>query len=224
MSGMELNKLMAAVLVAGIVASLSGFIARETLHPHALHENAVKIEGVEDAATGGTGAPAMPEPILAMIEGADATRGETVAKACTTCHTFEKGGADGTGPNLWSVLGRDKGSKSGFDYSDGMEQKPGNWDYAELNHFLWKPKAFVEGTKMNFIGVKKPEDRAALIAWLRSKADAPRPLPSKGDIAAEEAALAPPEAAEKAPKEEGKAEEGKKEAAKKEAVEPAAGH
>lgn len=196
MSGMELNKLMAAVLVAGIVASLSGFIAREFMHPHELAEDAVKIEGVEEAgAGGGAGAPAMPEPILAMIAGADVARGETVFKACATCHTAEKGGADGTGPNLWGAVGRDKAGQNGFDYSEAMQAQEGNWNYAELNHFLWKPKAYVPGTKMNFIGVKKAEDRAALIAWLRTKADAPVALPTDSQIAEEQAALAPAEEA-----------------------------
>lgn len=192
MSGMELNKLMAAVLVAGIVASLSGFIAREVLHPHELHEDAIKIEGAEeDGAAGGPAKPALPEPILAMIAGADVARGETISKACTACHTFDKGGASGTGPNLWGVIARDKGGVSGFAYSEAMLGQDGNWNYDALNHFLWKPKAYVPGTKMNYIGLKKPEDRAALIAWLRTRADAPPALPTDSEIAAEQAELAP---------------------------------
>jgi cytochrome c len=78
-----------------------------------------------------------------------------------------------------------------------LKAKGGSWTLSDLNHFLWKPKAFVEGTKMNFIGVKKPEDRAALIAYLRTLSDSPAPLPGAADIEKEKAELAPP-----APKEE----------------------
>lgn len=204
MSGMELNKIMAAVLVAGITAAMSGFIAKEASHPRHLHENAVKIEGAGEASSGGAAAPAGPEPVLALIASADIARGEKVSKACAACHNFEKGGPNGTGPNLWGVVGRPAGSAPGFSYSDAMKGKGGEWSYEELNHFLWKPKAYVEGTKMNFIGVKKADDRAALIAWLRSLSDSPRSLPGEAEIAAEQAALSPqpaalPDAAQAAP-------------------------
>ena len=69
-----------------------------------------------------------------------------------------------------------------------MKAKGGQWTYDDLNHFLWKPKSFIAGTKMNFIGLKKPEDRAALIAWLRQQGSASYGLPSEGEIAAEQAA------------------------------------
>lgn len=198
MSGMELNKLMAAVLVAGIVASFSGFIAREAIHPHKLHEDAVPIEGVEGAAGGGVKKQTIPDPVLALIAGADLARGEKVAKACAACHSFDKGGPDGTGPNLWNTVNASKANKGGFAYSDSLKDMAGQWDYAALNHFLWKPKSYVSGTKMNFIGLKKPEDRAALIAWLRTKADGQAALPSAAAIAAEEAAFAPKEEVEDA--------------------------
>lgn len=81
------------------------------------------------------------------------------------------------------MVGRPKGSASGFDYSAGMKEKGGNWDYDALNHFLWKPKKYVDKTKMNFAGVKKHEDRAALIAWLRQQSDAPIALPAAEAVA-----------------------------------------
>ncbi len=190
MSGMELNKLMAAVLVAGIVASFSGFIAKEFIHPHELHENAVKIEGVSNAGHGGVQKPKMPDPVLALIAGADIARGQKISRACAACHSFNKGGANSTGPNLWNVMSRSKASESGYSYSGAMKEQGGQWDYAALNKFLWKPKAYMPGTKMNYIGLKKPEDRAALIAWLRTLADSKPSLPSKADIAAEAAELA----------------------------------
>ena len=192
MSSFELNKIFAAVLVAGIVAMLAGFIAEHLIHPHALEQDAVAIDA-EAADAGGSAKAALPEPILHLIATADIAKGEKLSKACAACHSFDKGGPSKLGPNLWGVVGGPKAHVGAFEYSAGMKALGGTWGYADLNKFLWKPKKFVEGTKMNFVGLKKPEDRAAIIAWLRTLADSPRPLPGEGEIAAEAAELAPPE-------------------------------
>ncbi|WP_435640866.1 c-type cytochrome [Micavibrio aeruginosavorus] len=200
MDNMEFNKIFAAVLVAGIVASLTGFISHTVIHPHKLHDNAYKIEGVVEDGAAGVAAPTGPQPILAMLASADVARGEQAAKACAACHSFNKGGANGIGPNLYGIVNANKAHLAGFAYSDGMKAKGGKWDYDSLNHMLWKPKAYIADTKMNFIGLKKPEDRAAVIAWLRTLSDSPAGLPSASQISAEEAELAPPApAAEAAP-------------------------
>ncbi len=193
MNNMEFNKLFAALLVAGIIASLAGFIASQMVHTEAPSEFAYAIEATEETA-GGAAAVAMPEPILAMIGSADIERGKQVAKACAACHNFEPGGPNGTGPGLAGVVNQPKAHHAGFNYSEAMKTHGGNWTYAELNHFLWKPKAYIKGTAMNFIGVKKPEDRAALIAYLRSISGSPA-LPSQADIDTEMAELGPKEAA-----------------------------
>ncbi|MGZ9108418.1 MAG: c-type cytochrome [Micavibrio sp.] len=195
MDNMEFNKIFAAILVAGIIASLSGFVSHKLVHPHERHENAYKIEGVAADAAGGVAAPAKPEPVLALLASADIAKGEQTAKVCATCHTFSKGGANGIGPNLWGVVNHDKGAQAGFAYSETLAAMEGNWSYANLNKFLWKPKAYVEGTKMNFIGLKKPEDRANVIAWLRTLSDSAPGLPGEAEITAENAELAPPPAA-----------------------------
>jgi cytochrome c len=92
-------------------------------------------------------------------------------------------------------MGRAKDSVSGYAYSGALKQAGDpTWTYASLNKFLWKPKAYASGTKMNYLGVKKPEDRAALIAYLRSLSDSPKALPTDEQIAAEAAVLAPPPA------------------------------
>lgn len=198
MGGMEFNKIFAALLVAGIVAMMGGFIGKLLVHGEKPETDAYTIEVAEAAGPGGA-AEAKAEPILSMIAEADVTRGERVAKACAACHTFNKGGANGVGPNLYNVVGNVKDHMAGYAYSGTLAQQGGNvWTYAELNKYLWKPKKYAPGTKMNYIGLKKPEDRAALIAWLRTQADSPKALPSGGDIAAEAAELAPPEAEEAA--------------------------
>jgi cytochrome c len=191
---MEFNKIFAAILVAGIIASLTGFISHKLVHPHALPENAYKIEGVADNAGGGPVVVAKAEPVLALLANADIAKGEQSAKVCATCHSFVKGGANAIGPGLWDVVNHDKGAHAGFAYSDALKNMDGTWSYASLNKFLWKPKAYVEGTKMNFVGLKKPEDRANVIAYLRTLSDSPAGLPSAAQIDAENAELAPPAA------------------------------
>jgi cytochrome c len=195
MSNMEFNKIFAAILVAGIIAMLAGFIAETVIGEHEAGEDAVKVEGSDGAAAGGPAAAANPEPILELIATADVAKGEKLSKICGACHTFESGGAAGVGPNLYGIIGNKKAHMAGFAYSEGMVAKGGHWDYEALNHFLWKPKAYIDGTKMGFAGLKKPEDRAEIIAWLRTKAGSPPALPSASEIAAEKAELAPPEPA-----------------------------
>lgn len=187
MNNLEFNKIFASLLIAGIIAMLCGFIAKQIVHPESLEKNAVLIDVAVAADAGGAGAkPAGPEPILAMLASADIAKGQQVAKQCSACHSFDKGGKNMVGPNLWSVVGRKKDSMAGFAYSGALETTGGpTWTYAELNHFLYKPKAYASGTKMNFLGIKKPEDRAAIIAYLHSLNDSPLPWPTPAEIAAE---------------------------------------
>lgn len=191
MSSFEFNKIFAAVLVAGITAMMGAFIADLVMHEHELEKNAVEIDGAP-VSGGGVVVEKKAEPILHLIASADIAKGEKLSKACAACHSFDKGGPNKVGPNLYGVLNAPKARKAGFSYSDALANHGGAWNYASLNKFLWKPKKYVVGTKMNYIGLKKPEDRAAMVAWLRTLAASPAPLPSAGDIAAELAELAPP--------------------------------
>lgn len=182
---LEWNKIFAAILVAGILAQLSGFISNKIFHKEPLAEDAFKVE-VADAgnAAAVATAPKGPEPILALLADADVTRGEKLSKACAACHSFNEGGPNKIGPNLWNVVGAEYAHLDDFAYSDALQSKEGVWDYAALNHFLWKPKDYIPGTKMNYIGMKKPEDRASIIAWLRTLSSSPAALPSAEEIAA----------------------------------------
>lgn len=189
-NNLESNKIFAAVLVAGITAMLSGFVAKKLVHPHDLEKDAVPLEG---AAVISSGAPkvALPDPILDLIATADIAKGQKLSKACAACHSFDKGGPSKVGPNLWNVVNEPKGGKAGFSYSAALIEAGGAWDYDSLNYFLWKPKKYMPGTKMNYIGLKKPADRAAMIAWLRTLSSAPAGLPTDAEIAAEKIKLAP---------------------------------
>jgi cytochrome c len=194
MKDLEPNKIFAALLVAGIVAGLSGFIATKVTKVAPLEHDAYKIDGVASADSQAAPVVQKPQPILDLIASADVARGEQISKVCASCHVFTEGGPNGMGPNLYGVVGRKKGSHPGFDYSAGMKAKGGSWTMADLNEFLYKPSAYVPGTKMTFVGLKKPEDRAAIIAFLRTLSEHPVPEPTAAEIAAEKAALAPPAA------------------------------
>jgi len=96
---------------------------------------------------------------------------------CFTCHTVDKGGVNKVGPNQWDIVGRKKASHEGFSYSSALQSKGGDWTYEDINHMIFKPQAFVRGTKMAFAGLAKEQDRADVIAYLRTMSDTPAPLP-----------------------------------------------
>jgi cytochrome c len=113
----------------------------------------------------------------AMLASADPAAGEKIFNKCKACHTSEQGGKNKVGPNLWNIVDRPKASHEGFSYSGALSGLGGEWTYADLNAFLTKPKDFAPGTKMTFAGLTKPEDRAEVIAYLRTLSDSPKPLP-----------------------------------------------
>ncbi|MEH6833240.1 MULTISPECIES: c-type cytochrome [Falsihalocynthiibacter] len=100
-----------------------------------------------------------------LLAGADIDKGSKVFGKCKACHKVEPG-ANGVGPTLFNVVDRDIGSEAEFSYSDVIAAMDGNWDGENLNGFLENPKSFAPGTKMGFAGLKKPEDRANVIAYL----------------------------------------------------------
>lgn len=121
------------------------------------------------AAAGGAG-------VISMIAAADPAAGEKVFGKCKACHSAEKGGPNKVGPHLWDVVGRPKASVADFNYSAALKGLGGEWTYEDLDSYLANPKAVAPGTKMSFAGLSKPEDRAAVIAYLRGQEDNPPPL------------------------------------------------
>jgi cytochrome c len=113
-------------------------------------------------------------PALMLIAGpvlaeGDAAAGEKLFVKCKTCHTLEAG-KNKVGPSLAGLIGRPAGSIADFNYSDAMKASGLTWDEATLDAYLADPKGKVPGNKMIFPGVKKPEDRANLIAYLKQAA------------------------------------------------------
>lgn len=173
-SSLEGNKLLAGVLTAGIIAMGAGTFARIVYNPHGPAEPAFTVA---PAAPAGATAPEPEKPIGVLMAAADPAAGANTARQCGACHSFDKGGANKVGPNLWDKINHPIGKHEGFSYSSAMAEHGGNWDYDALNHFLANPKAYVPGTKMSYAGIAKPEQRANVIAYLRSLSDSPAPLP-----------------------------------------------
>jgi cytochrome c len=186
MDELRFNKVFAGFLFAGLLIMAGIQIAHILMPEQMLAENAYVIE-MPEATDLAEAAPqdTAPEPILALLASADVGAGEKLAKKCTACHVFEAGGANKVGPALWGVVNKVKAGADGFAYSSALSGFGGNWDYQSLNAFLAKPKAYISGTKMNFAGLKKTEDRANMVAWLRTMADSAAPLPTPEDIVAE---------------------------------------
>ncbi len=191
MDNLKTNKILAGFLLAGLLAMGSGKIAEILVPDHELDENAYPVETKQVADSGQATTPVNqgPEPILALLASADIEAGIKVAKKCTACHEFDPDGKNKTGPMLWNIVDASKGMKDGFNYSDALVGMGGAWDYEALNAFLYKPKAYIKGTKMNFAGLKKPSDRANIIAYLRSLADTPVALPTQAQIDAQEVSI-----------------------------------
>lgn len=124
-------------------------------------------------------APQAIEPIDGLLSHADVAAGEKTGRVCLTCHNVAKGGGTVIGPNLWNVVGRPHAAVPGFTYSAALKATQArSWTYDELNHWLYSPQAYAPGTFMGFPGLKKDQDRADVIAWLRTLSDHPQPLPN----------------------------------------------
>ena len=180
MSRLEFNKIIASIIVAIIIFAIIGFLGNILINDKSKEQakNAYLIEIEETASSvSSTSNELGLEPISAFLANASIESGEKLFKKCSACHTYEKGAADKVGPNLWSLINRPLANVDGFAYSKALSDFGGEWGYEELSQFLYKPKHYIEGTKMNFSGLKKSNDRADLILFLREQAEEPAPLP-----------------------------------------------
>ncbi len=179
MADLELNKLFAAPLVAGVAFMGAGLVGELIVHPHKLERSAIQIgEAAKPAAAAPAAAPAL-EPIGPMMAAASVDNGRALAQRnCASCHSFNDGGRSGVGPNLYGIVGKNHAQAAGFNYSAAnraLAEKP--WGYEELNAFLQAPARAMPGTRMAFAGLANNQQRADVIAYLRSLAASPVPLP-----------------------------------------------
>ena len=193
MDSFEANKIFGAILGTVFVLFGGSLLAEGLFHSEAPETPGYEIVAADpsEAPAGGQEAAQEDPPIAALLQTASVDAGADVFKKCGACHSGEKGGPNKVGPHLWDVVDRPIASVSDFSYSPAMaefsEGGSVNWDYDHLYHFLKDPKGYIPGTKMGFAGIKSPEDRGALIAYLHSLSDNPAPLP---EAPAEDAAAA----------------------------------
>ena len=181
MSGLEVNKILASIIMAILIVTLIGHIGDliVDIDHYDEKETAYKIDVEELDSTDKAVAKKeeVIEPISALLVSASLENGEKLFKKCATCHNYEKGGANKVGPQLWNLINRPKANVEGFAYSKALAEYGGEWGYEALAEFLYKPKKYIKGTKMNFAGLKKVKDRADLVYFLREQSDNPVPLP-----------------------------------------------
>lgn len=179
---LEFNKIAASVLTAGIAFLGAGILAEQAVYAPRLQTAAISTGGAPQAAAPAAAAPAaapaLPS-VLPLLASARADEGRSLAqRQCASCHSFNEGGRNGVGPNLWGIVGANHAAVAGFNYSAAnraMASKP--WTDEDLNAFLAAPARYMPGTRMAFAGINSAEQRAHIVAFLRSvspNAPAPR--------------------------------------------------
>jgi cytochrome c len=171
------NTMAGCFLASALFAMAVGKVSNALVSVHEPEKPAIAVSdaGPETAAAE---KPAEMPPIGPKLKDANVDHGKALfQQQCFTCHSIDKGGPNKVGPNQWDIVGRKKASHEGFSYSSALQQKGGDWTYEDINHMIFKPQAFVRGTKMAFAGLSKEQDRADVIAYLRTMNDNPPPLP-----------------------------------------------
>lgn len=195
MSDLTFNKIAGAVLATGLAIVGLRELSAGVFAPEKPEKAGYAIEVAEEAGAGAAQAE-LPPDWGTVLPAANVSAGEASFAKCKSCHTIDQGGANGTGPNLFGVVGAKPGVHPGFAYSPAMQAFSGEhpvWTYDQLNEFIAAPQRHISGTKMTFVGIKKTEERVNLIAYLAAqggKLPVPAPDPSRQPGAAEAAAPA----------------------------------
>jgi len=192
MGSLFFNKLAAALLAIALVVLGLTTLGDSLFHVEQPEEYGypVDLAALEGAHGGGEEEVEGPVDFGLLLASADISAGERVARRCASCHTFDSGMADGTGPHLYGVLGRAVAAVDGFNYSGAMQEyatTTPDWHYENLYNFLENPRRYIPGTAMSFAGLRDQEDRINLIAYIHEQGSSDMPFPEPLAASADEA-------------------------------------
>ena len=173
-----MNKILVSIVFAVILVLGINKITDTIFHnpPPQTSAYQVNVMNVASTETQTSSESSQTGDIMTLFASTSAADGAKVFKKCAACHSIVQGGGNKIGPALWGVLGRKVGSISDYKYSKAMASHGKTWSFDEMNSFLIKPKDWIKGTKMNFAGLKKAKDRAAVILYMNENTDTPLPL------------------------------------------------
>ena len=174
-----MNKIVVSILLAVILILGINKISDVIFYVEKPEKSAYQVADVSTTATTETTSASSSTgsgDIMALLASASAADGKKVFKKCAACHSIAKGRGNKIGPALWGVLGRQAGSIPDYKYSKAMATHGKPWSFEEMNGFLIKPKDWIKGTKMTFVGLKKETERAAVILYMNNNTDSPLPL------------------------------------------------
>ena len=174
-----MNKIVVSILLAVILILGINKISDVIFYVEKPEKSAYQVADISATTTRETtseSSSAGSGDIMALLASASVADGKKIFKKCAACHSIAKGGANKIGPALWGVLGRKAGSISDYKYSKAMAAHGKTWSFEEMNSFLIKPRDWIKGTKMSFVGLKSEKDRAAVILYMNEKTNSPLPL------------------------------------------------
>ena len=175
-----MNKIIVSIVLALVLIFGINKITDVIFYVEKPEKSAYQVASVATAtsttSTETTSASSESGNIMALFASTSAADGAKIFKKCLACHSIEKGGPNKIGPNIFGVLNRKAGSISGYKYSKAMSTYGKVWSFEEMDGFLTKPKDWIKGTKMSFMGLKSVKDRAAVILYMNENTDNPLPL------------------------------------------------
>jgi len=180
MADLTFNKIAGAALATGLLIFGLQQLTRIVFEKESPAKPGYAIAVAAEAGGGGEAADVIPD-WGTVLPKADIAKGQAITSKCASCHQFDPAGTNNIGPGLYGVVGRAPGSHAGYAYDSAMQdfaKTHSAWTYDLLYQFIKNPQGFMPGTKMTFVGLKDPQDRINVIAYLRSNGSPSFPIPA----------------------------------------------